>query len=148
MASITPIGAMIPSCAMGAISAMLKLSSPQAVVTLVITTASPEWPRAWATASPRGCPSARRWYTITRMCTESHTPTTTRKAGSMLRVMEKGIPSNTMIPMLETSAAPTTQSGRSSPVARRKRMNSSPQMTRKASAMNAVASRCMVSVRA
>jgi len=66
----------------------------------------------------------------------------------MLKVMEKGIPSSTMTPMLETAAVVTTESGSSSPLGRRNRMSSIAQVTSRLSSMKVVASRCMVSVSA
>ena len=72
---MTPIGAKRPSAATGAIPAPAKDASPAAVVMLVRTSASPEWPNAWLSASARFSPRRMRSKKIASRWTESPTPT-------------------------------------------------------------------------
>jgi hypothetical protein len=57
----TPIGPKTPRCEIGRSSAITKEKSPPAVVRLVISTASPECPKAKAIDSSLLCARRRAW---------------------------------------------------------------------------------------
>ena len=88
--SKTPLPPKIPKAAIGAKAVVAKEARPMAVVKLVITTAIPEWPRAWTMAVRLSSPCPISLKTRDKIWTAAPTPTARRKEGRIMLGNVKG----------------------------------------------------------